>query len=91
MIGVLTNATIRRARSRNRRSESPDTTPSMAVELRPNGPASAKTPFKIHTRRCRVRRKRERLTSNGSIETDADLSSQSHSVVSLAASLPIEI
>jgi hypothetical protein len=39
-----------------------------------NPPKSTKTPFKIHTCRCRVRRKRERLTSNGSIESDAAVS-----------------
>jgi hypothetical protein len=37
-------------------------------------PLSTKTPFKLHTRRCRVRRKRKRLTSNDSIESDAALS-----------------
>jgi hypothetical protein len=43
-----------------------------------NHPKSTKTPFKIHTCRCRVRRKRERLTSNGSIETDAVGGLRSH-------------
>ena len=32
---------------------------------------STKTQFETHIRRCRVRRKRKRLTSNGSIESDA--------------------
>ena len=31
---------------------------------------STKTPFETHTGGCRVRRKRKRLTSNGSIESD---------------------
>ena len=44
---------------------------------------------KVHTVCCRVRRKRQRLTSNGSIESDAAIGS-STSQVYLAASLPIE-
>ena len=41
-------------------------------------PPSTKTLLEIHTRGCRVRRKRERLTSNGSIESDAAVSRRSH-------------
>ena len=38
------------------------------------GRPSTKTLFEIHTGCCRVRRKRKRLTSNGSIESDAAIS-----------------
>jgi len=40
----------------------------------PAGRPSTKTLFEIHTGCCRVRRKRKRLTSNGSIESDAAIS-----------------
>jgi hypothetical protein len=39
---------------------------------------------------CRIRRKRERLTSNGSIETDAAVGHYLLPEESCAASLPIE-
>jgi hypothetical protein len=35
---------------------------------------STKTPLKTHTGGCRVRRKRQRLASNGFIESDAAIS-----------------
>ena len=38
------------------------------------GRPSTKTLFEIHTGCCRVRRKRKRLTSDGSIESDAAIS-----------------
>jgi hypothetical protein len=46
-------------------------------------PTSTKTPFKVHTRGCRVRRKRQRLTSNDSIESDAAI--QGHAILKLTA------
>jgi len=49
-----------------------------------------KTPFEAHTLRCRVRRKRERLTSNGSIESDAATKRRVFTQAKCAASLPIE-
>jgi len=52
---------------------------------------STRTSFKTHTGRCRVRRKRERLTSNGSIESDAALCTRLVLQNYSAASLPIEI
>jgi hypothetical protein len=42
-----------------------------ASALSPNSRRSTKTQFEIHTGCCRVRRKRKRLTSNHSIESDA--------------------
>lgn len=47
--------------------------------FRPIGGSSFEyqNPFKIHTG-CRVRRKRKRLTSNGSIESDAAVGHRSH-------------
>ncbi len=53
-------------------------------------PLSTKTPFKLHTRWCRVRRKRKRLTSNDSIESDAAVKSSLSPPDYCAASLPIE-
>ena len=53
-------------------------------------PRSTKTHLKVHTGCCRVHRKRKRLTSNGSIESDAVLDFVLVPEVSLAASLPIE-
>jgi hypothetical protein len=55
-----------------------------------DGRPSTKNPFEIHTRCCRVRRKRKRLTSNGSIESDAAVGPLPTLEVCLAASLPIE-
>src|SRR5215471_1208649 len=51
---------------------------------------STRTRLKPHTVCCRVRRKRQRLPSNGSIESDAAISCRPTPEVSLAASLPIE-
>ena len=41
---------------------------------------STKTQFETHIRRCRVRRKRKRLTSNGSIESDAAVGLSPHPI-----------
>jgi hypothetical protein len=49
-----------------------------AILLSATPPPSTKTPFKIHTGCCRVRRKRKRLTSNGSIESDAAVRRRTH-------------
>jgi hypothetical protein len=49
-----------------------------------------KTPFEAHILRCRVRRKRERLTSNGSIESDAAIYCRVVPQTKCASSLPIE-
>ena len=52
---------------------------------------STKTHSETHIRRCRVRRKRKRLPSNGSIESDAAISLRVLLEDFCAASLPIEV
>jgi hypothetical protein len=54
------------------------------------GPESTKTRSETHIRRSRVRRKRKRLPSNRSIETDAAISLRVFPEDYCAASLPIE-
>ena len=53
-------------------------------------PPSTKTRSETHIRRCRVRRKRKRLPSNGSIESDAAVNHRAIHQANYAASLPIE-
>ena len=54
------------------------------------GTSEYQNPIRNPYRWCRVRRKRKRLTSNGSIESDAAVGLCSTPEVYLAASLPIE-
>ena len=84
----------RGTRSRNRPGQS--VVPALRQQVRlflslhrgPHG--STKTLLNTHTCRCRVRRKREPLPSNGSIESDAAVQPSLTLQLYLAGPLPIE-